>query len=775
MHSTKKEKSLYQNRKFFIFIAYSFFTGICVIIAYGYWLDRNIQSRINGNVWKLPATVYSRIVTLKPYMSYTQRDIITLLKSMRYRQVTHMLHSGEFTVYAHSIEMIRRPFDFPDKPEEATHVRLNFSQNYLMNIKNLAYNYNLDSFRLDPCLITLLHSPDGEQRLFIKRSHFPQPLINILINTEDRHFYHHAGINLYSICRAFLVNLSAGHTVQGGSTLTQQLVKNLFLTNQRSIWRKVTEAYMAIILDARYDKDRILELYLNEVYLGQMGSNQIHGFPLASLYYFGRQIDEISLDQQALLVGMVKGASFYNPWRNPEVVLERRNLLLRLLQQQGIIDRKCCLILSARPLGVCKKSGLIAPRQAFIQLVYTELQANLSDKHPDLSGVKIFTTLDPLSQDAAERSIIEEMNILRNKQKIKDLEGAIVVVDRFTGEIHAMVCGRDPQFPGHNRILKVRRSIGSLAKPAIYLTAFNKPETYHLNTWIANDPLNLSYKKDPTWKPQNNTRLLRRKVMLIDAFVNSMHSPAIQLGMTLGLMPVLDTWEKLGVPKKQLQPIPSILQGTLNLTPMEVAQTFQTIASGGNRAPLSALRTVLSANGTILYQSLPYAARVITPQSAYLTLYATQKVVERGAARELGILYPDAHLAGKTGTTSNLVDNWFAGIDGKEVTITWIGRDNQKSTTLCGVHGAMQIYRRYLENNTPWPLILTLPENISLIPVNETGHFICGRDTIKSYVPIWTTNQNSLCQNKKSNKEENTYSMITRLKDICHYLMKNFT
>ena len=253
----------------------------------------------------------------------------------------------------------------------------------------------------------MLQSPNGEQRLFVKRSGFPDLLVDTLLATEDRHFYEHDGISLYSIGRAVLANLTAGRTVQGASTLTQQLVKNLFLSSERSYWRKANEAYMALIVDARYSKDRILELYMNEVYLGQSGDNEIRGFPLASLYYFGRPVEELSLDQQALLVGMVKGASVYNPWRNPKLALERRNLVLRLLQQQQVIDQELYDMLSARPLGVQPRGGVISPQPAFMQMVRQELQAKLGDKVKDLSGVKIFTTFDSVAQDAAEKAATE--------------------------------------------------------------------------------------------------------------------------------------------------------------------------------------------------------------------------------------------------------------------------------------------------------------------------------------------------------------------------------
>ena len=736
-----------KKRKWLGWLIKLFIVGVVVMAAYGVYLDSAIRSRIDGKVWQLPAAVYGRMVNLEPGMAYNKKEMIALLEGTQYRQVTRMTRPGEFTVQANSIELIRRPFDFPDSKEGQIRARLTFSNDALSEIKNLDNGRDFGFFRLDPRLITMLQSPNGEQRLFVPRAGFPDLLVDTLIATEDRHFYEHDGISFYSIGRAFLANITAGRAVQGGSTLTQQLVKNLFLTNKRTLWRKANEAYMALIMDARYGKDRILELYLNEVYLGQAGNDQIRGFPLASLYYFGRPVDELSLDQQALLVGMVKGASLYNPWRNPKLALERRNLVLRLLQQQKVIDQELYDMLSARPIGVQPKGGVITPQPAFMQMVRGELQAKLGDKVKDLSGVKIFTTLDPVSQDAAEKAVEEGIPALKKQRGLKDLETAMVIVDRFSGEVRAMVGGADPQFAGYNRAMQARRSIGSLAKPATYLTALSQPDTYRLNTWIADEPIALKMSNGQVWKPQNDNHRFSGKVMLVDALTNSMNVPTVNLGMTLGLDNVINTWTKLGLPKDQLHPVPAMLLGALNLTPVEVAQAFQSIASGGNRAPLSAVRSVIAEDGSVLYQSFPQAERVVPAQAAYLTLYTMQQVAARGTAHALGAKFPNAHLAGKTGTTNSQVDSWFAGIDGKEVAITWIGRDNNQPAKLYGSSGAMQLYRRYLENQSPMPLTLTPPEDIASMAVDSAGNFVCNTGSSGwRTLPVWTTDADALCQ-----------------------------
>lgn len=715
---------------------------------YGVYLAGKISDRLDGKVWDLPAAVYGRTVNLEPGMDYSLNEMVKLLEGMQYRKVTKITRAGEFSVTGNTIQMLRRPFDFPDSKEGQINARLTFGSSGLEKIENVDNGREFGFFRLDPKLITMLQSANGEQRLFLARSGFPDELVKALLVTEDRNFYEHDGISITSIGRALLANLTAGRAVQGGSTLTQQLVKNLFLSNERTLVRKANEAYMALIMDYRYDKDRILELYLNEVYLGQSGDEQIRGFPLASLYYFGRPVDELSLDQVALLVGMVKGASVYNPWRNPKNALERRNVVLKLLQTQGgVIDQEMYDVLSARPLGVKEKSGVITPQPAFMQLVRQELREKLGDKVDDLSGVKIFTTLDPVSQDAAENAVEEGVKAIRAERKKPELEGAMVVVDRISGEVRAMVGGSQPQFAGFNRAMAAERSIGSLAKPMTYLTALGIPDTYRLNTWLDDQPLTINVPGGGgTWSPRNDSKTFSGRVMLVDALARSINVPTVNLGMAVGLDAVADTFVRLGAPAKNIQKVPAMLLGAVNLTPLQVSQLFQTIGSGGNRATLSALRSVIAEDGTVIYQSFPQAQRAVAPQAAYMTLYGMQQVVERGtAARRLGSKFGKYHLAGKTGTTNLMRDSWFVGIDGKEVTVSWMGLDDNSPSGLYGGSGALVLYGRYLDNQPPLALNLTPPEDIAEMSVNADGNFVCNGVGVTRTLPVWTTDAQALC------------------------------
>ncbi len=716
-----------------------------LLAAYGFYLNQQIKERLDGKVWDLPAAVYGRMVNLEPGMDYSQAEMVRLLEGMQYRKVSKITTSGEFVVRGNSIEILRRPFNFPDQKEGQILARMVFDNNALSKIENMENGRSFGFFRLDPKLITMMQSANNEQRLVLPISDFPESLVKILLETEDRNFYEHDGVSLYSIGRAVVANLSAGRSVQGGSTLTQQLVKNLFLTNERTLKRKANEAYMAVLLDYNYSKERILELYLNEVFLGQNGNDEIRGFPLASLYYFGRPINELSFDQQALLVGMVQGASTYNPWTKPQNAIKRRNIVLKILETRGVIDQEMYQVLSARPLGVKNKEGLVASQPAFMQMVRLELNEKLGDKVKELSGAKIFTTLDPVAQTAAENAVENGVADLRKSRKLDDIEGAMVVVDRINGEVRAMVGGSQPQYSGFNRALNARRSIGSLAKPPVYLAALSEPDRFRLNTWLKDEPLTVKV-GNQNWSPRNYSRNFNGRMMLVDALAKSQNIPTVNLGLEVGLDQVFNTFVRLGAPAAAMEKVPAMLLGAVNLTPAEVAQVYQTIGGDGNRAKLSALRSVIDGDGNEIYQSYPSAERAVPSQAAYLTLYGMQQVVKQGTGRVLLTKYAKYNLAGKTGTTNDLRDSWYAGIDGKEVAIVWVGRDNNGPTQLTGATGALKVYQRYLDNQAPLALINRAPEGIVDMQVTADGQLSCSNFGGGRMLPIWTDNPEGICQ-----------------------------
>ncbi|WP_261979394.1 transglycosylase domain-containing protein [Buchnera aphidicola] len=466
---------------------------------------------INGKIWIFPLSIYGRIINLKPGDLYSQKKILNFLKKRMYKKVKKTMLPGEFSIKNNTIDFIRRSFDFPDIRESEFYIRLYFKQNKLIKIKNIENNHNFNFFRLDPKLIAILKSPQGKKRIFISRNKYPEILVKTLLATEDKYFYKHYGINLSSMGRAFLTNIIAGRIIQGGSTLTQQLVKNLFLTNTRSILRKINEVYMALILDFFYTKDRILELYLNEVYLGQDRNEQIRGFPLASIYYFGRPIDELNLEQYALLVGMVKGASLYNPWENPIITLKRRNLVLFSLYTQKYITKKIYKDISKRPLNVQSKSHAIIPDPNFTQLVCKEFKRKINSSIDNFQVMKIFTTFHSMSQNSLEKSVRLRISILKKQKKIKNLEVTMIVIDRFTREIKTLIGSSQIQFNIYNCALKNRRSIESLSKLIIYLTSLLQPNKYNLNIYITDLRISIKLDNRNYWTLHNNDYRYKRK------------------------------------------------------------------------------------------------------------------------------------------------------------------------------------------------------------------------------------------------------------------------
>ncbi|EAQ52070.1 membrane carboxypeptidase [Vibrio sp. MED222] len=708
-----------------------------LLLFVGIYLDSVVKQRFEGQLFDLPTVVYARVLDLSPGTAVSLVQVKNELDVLNYRKVNSPRHPGEYSSSSTKIEMIRRPFEFVDGPEADRHVMLHFNGNELTRIQSLEKKGDMGYLRVEPKMLGMLEKSNDEQRLFLKRNQFPEVMVDALLATEDRSFYQHDGVSPLAIARAMVVNVKAGRTVQGGSTLTQQLAKNLFLSSERTLWRKVREAYIALILDHRYSKDRILEAYLNEVYLGQNGGQAIHGFGLASRLYFGQPIQELRIDQLALLVGMVKGPSYYNPVRYPERAKTRRDLVLRLLMQQDILTPRQYEEAASRDLDIQDNPRIASRQPAYFQQVNIELKKYVGDRFEAKKGIRVFTSLDPVSQDKLEKSIARKVPDL-SKTAGNKLEAAAIAVDRNTGEIRAMVGGKRTGYDGFNRALNASRPIGSLVKPAIYLTALEQPQKYTLATTLKDTPLSLKGSKGSVWSPRNFDRKFRGDVPLYVALSKSYNVPTVRLGMQLGIDSVSDTIGKLGVDKNEIRPVPSMFLGSFSLTPFQVAQMYQTITNSGRIAPLSALRSVIDNDGEVLYQSIPRVSQSVDQQAAWLTTYAMKRGVSEGTGRFLQGQFAWAGLAGKTGTSNDSRDSWFVGVDGREVTTIWLGRDDNKPTKLTGSSGALRVYADYLKQRTPEQLLLPWPTGIATASFTRTSEgaleFDCG-GTVK--LPVW--------------------------------------
>ncbi|MEL7292228.1 MAG: penicillin-binding protein 1B [Pseudomonadota bacterium] len=711
-----------------------------LLVVVGIYLDSVVKQRFEGQLFDLPTVVYARILNLAPGDNITLQEVRNELDVLNYRKVRQPRYPGEYSSSSSKIELMRRQFEFSDGPEPDRHVMLHFSSSGLERIESLEKSADLGYLRIEPKMLGMLEKDQDQQRLFLRRDQFPEVMVDALLVTEDRQFYQHDGVSPLAIARAMLANVKAGRTVQGGSTLTQQLAKNLFLSSERTLWRKIREAYIALILDYRYSKDRILEAYLNEVYLGQSRGQAIHGFGLASRFYFGQPIQELRIDQLALLVGMVKGPSYYNPVRFPERAKQRRDLVLRLMMEQDILTAHQFDMAASRDLDVQDNPRIASRQPAYFQQLSIELKQKAGAAFQSDSGLRVFTSLDPVSQQQLERAIATKIPQLAAKAG-QALEGAAVAVDRHSGEIRAMVGGKRTGYDGFNRALNASRQIGSLAKPAVYLTALQQPQKYNLATTLHDKPISLKGSKGNVWSPRNYDRQFRGDVPLYIALAKSLNVPTVELGMQVGIENVVQTLERLGVDKNEIRPVPSMFLGSFTLTPFQVAQMYQTLTNSGKRAELSALRSVIDLEGNVLYQSLPKVSQAIDQQAAWLTTYAMKRGVMEGTGRYLNQQFAWAALAGKTGTSNDTRDSWFVGVDGREVTTIWLGRDDNKPTKLTGASGALRVYADYLQYRIPEKLVLPWPQGVRTVGFATRAQggldVDCGNDFT---LPVWDIN-----------------------------------
>ena len=508
---------------------------------------------------------------------------------------------------------------------------------------------------------------------------------------EDRRFDDHHGVDVWGVLRALWVDLRARRVVQGGSTLTQQLVKNYFLSDEQSFSRKATEAFMAMRLEAHYSKEEILVAYLNEVYLGQDGSRAIHGFGLGSEYFFAKPLTELDAGELALLVGLVKGPSYYDPRKHADRARARRNLVLQEMANARLIDAAAAERAEAAPITLRSPSGMYVP--AYLDLVRRHLKRDYAEADLAAAGLSVYTSLDPRAQAAAERALTSNLTRLDAASRLRGahLEGAVIVAEPNSGDVVAVVGGRELGSDGFNRALDARRPIGSLVKPAVYLTAIETGR-YNAATLIEDAPIELKLPDGSVWAPQNFEHEVYGMVPMARALAKSMNLATVKLGLELGLPNVVATLQRLGLESTPALN-PSLLLGTVEMSPLEVTQVYTSLANGGFRARLRAVRAVLDEQGhplkrfkVQLEEAAPSAA--VYQLDRMLTLVTTHGTGREAAAR----LPAETIVAGKTGTSSDTRDSWFAGFTGSYLAVTWVGYDDNRVTGLTGAAGALPVW-----------------------------------------------------------------------------------
>ncbi|MDZ7663204.1 penicillin-binding protein 1B [Thiohalophilus sp.] len=672
---------------------YLFVALALAAVGYVVYLDYTIRDQFEGKRWALPARVYARALEIYPGQRLLVEELIQELQLLGYRETPGQLTAGSYRRQGNRLRFTTRAFQFWDGPERSREVAAVFDDEVLVRLQD-QHGGQLNLLRLEPPAIGGIYPGHREERVLVRLLEVPPLLQQALVAVEDRAFYEHPGINPRAIARALLANLRAGRTVQGGSTLTQQLVKNFFLTNERSLWRKANEAVMALLLEWHYAKTEILEAYINEIYLGQDKQRAIHGFGMAAHFYFDKPLAALDAAEIATLVALARGPSYYHPERHPQRLRQRRNRVIDILAQDHGLDPARAQQARNQPLGiVAGKPGAISEYPAFMDLVRRQLREQYRQIDLTSEGLQIFTTLDPAIQRRAEQSLSRRIAALDRQRGLDGgLQGAAVITGTSGGEVLALVGDRRVRYPGFNRALDASRPIGSLIKPAVYLTALDRPQQYTLATRIEDTPITLEADNGTRWSPRNYSGESHGRVPLFRALVNSYNQATVRLGMQLGFEPIAETLQRLGAPRS-VPGYPSMLLGAVNFTPYEVAGMYQTLAAGGFRSPLRVIREVLAADGEPLRRYPLNVEQTLNVDSVQVLLSALQEVPRSGTARALPAMLPAGQtVAGKTGTTDDLRDSWFAGFTGSHLGVVWLGRDDNGTTGLTGASGAMRVW-----------------------------------------------------------------------------------
>ena len=710
----RKTKRWISRKKLFVV---GMLAGLLLVLSYVGYLDFTVRARFEGKRFALPARVYARPLELYPDQKLRAEDLLSELTLLGYRQTNQSGEPGTYHRSGQVFELVTRPFTFSDGLQESIALRVGFNDGRVAALQHRSDNTALDLVRLDPALIGGIYPGKNEDRVLVRLKDVPKQVADALIAVEDNRFFSHHGIDPRGIVRALFTMLNGGR-LQGGSTLTQQLVKNFYLTADRTLQRKLTEMVMAVLLEIHYSKAEILETYINEVYLGQDGNRAIHGFGLASSFFFDKPLERISLPETALLVGLLKGPTYYSPRLHPQRAQQRRNLVLAGMSEQGFITNAQLMAARTTPLSIIARPPRgTSPYPAFLDLVLRQLRRDYREEDLRSEGLQVFTTLDPQVQEAAEKALAIGLDRLeKNKRgKTDDLQGAIVVSSTQNAEVQAVVGDRVPSFKGFDRALDARRPIGSLIKPIVYLTALQQPEHYTLATLLDDSPLVLKQTGTADWTPLNYDKQSHGQVPLHTALANSYNLATARLGLSLGVGSVMDNLQRMGL-DRELPAFAASLLGANALSPLEVTQVYQTIAAGGFRTPLRAIREVLTADGQQLQRYPLEVEQVIDPATLYLLTVALQEVVHEGTAQGLTTWLPSSlAVAGKTGTTDDFRDSWFAGFTGDHLGVVWVGRDDDQSTDLTGAGGAMAVWGDMMAGLNPEPLTLAEPDNIKLI------------------------------------------------------------
>ncbi|MBV1931293.1 MAG: penicillin-binding protein 1B [Porticoccaceae bacterium] len=688
--------------------------GLLLSVIFVAALDIIVRNKFSGAKWSLPSHVYSRALELYEGLPLTETELLWELKKLGYGQVGGAPGPGQYRLAGSRVDISARAFEFWDGPQAAQNIRLKFDSSGVSKVANKQGN-SLSVVRLEPLLIGGIYPDHLEDREPVGLESLPPFLIESLIAVEDRNFYQHRGVSPRGIARAMFGNLRAGKMSQGGSTITQQLVKNFYLSAERTLLRKGMEAIMAVLLEVHYSKGEILEAYINEIYLGQSGKRAIHGFGMASRHYFRQPLEELDLHQIALLTGLAKGASYYDPRRHPERALARRNLVIDQLETQQLLDNASAKQAKTKALDISTRPGTntnLFP--AYLDLIRRQLRKDYQDDDLRSEGLRIFTRFDPQVQNTLQSTLASELSKLEQNKGIKkaSLQAAAVVVRVGTGEVVAIAGSRQAGFAGFNRALDTRRPVGSTIKPAVYLTALQQAQTYTLATLLDDSAFSKTLDDGEVWRPRNFDHQDHGEVPLYEALGRSYNQSTARLGINLGINHVADTIRALGY-ERPIAEVPALTLGAISMSPFDVAGLYHTIASDGYYSPLSSIDSVYTTENEPLKRYPRQSSARFQPHVMHLLQYAMQVVMREGTGKGAYRVLPGSTvLAGKTGTSNDQRDSWFAGFGGNYLTVVWVGRDDNGVMPITGSSGALKVWSKIMANIGVSSFAFTQPENI---------------------------------------------------------------
>ncbi len=683
--------------------------GLGFLIPYTIYLNNQVTQRFGELRWQIPTRVYARPLVLSPGVAMNAATLKTELAASGYRDDGTGSSPGTYRVQGGSFRISSRGYIDVDGRIAPRQVEVVVSGGQVASLRDAADRKGLKAARLDPARIATLYGQKQEERRLVRISETPELLVTGLQAVEDKDFAHHHGIDISGIVRAVWVAVrSGGETRQGASTLTQQLARSglLGIGKEQTLTRKFNEVLYALIMEARYDKATILEAYLNQVYLGQRGKQAIHGVASGAEFWFGRDLNSLTTEQVALLIGLVKGPSYYDPRRNPDNALDRRNFVLGKLHENKLIDDAEYQRALKAPLGVSKTPGIAAANRfpAYIDLVRRQLGNDYPESVLQGAGLNVFTGMSPSAQAYAEGAVQHTIKALENKRR-PELQTGLVLTDVHNGDVLAVVGSRDVSEPGFNRAIEAQRPVGSLLKPFVYLLALAQPDRFSLATWVEDTPVTVNLSRGRNWTPGNADNRSHGTVRLIDALARSYNQATVRVGMQVGPERLTHLINVLAGLKAEANP--AVILGSTDQSPYGMTQLYQFLASGGEIQPLHAVRGVVDAQGKLLkrYDKSPAPAQEGDSIAANLISVGLQQVVASGTAARLnaeGLSHLQA--AGKTGTSNDGRDSWYAGYTGDHLAVIWMGNDQNEQTGLFGASGAMRVWSGIFRNLPSKPL-----------------------------------------------------------------------